>query len=141
MSTQKNISTNDLTSQNENLNGTTWDYKNIINKSKQRCALDRLCCGVIGNETKYNDYNILPLPDNYNPNYNFEYGYSYLPPDKWFPTPPTPPICVTSNRCQTCPNPTLGNSANLKEWDNALRITQPDNINIDYINEKLNAGR
>ncbi|ATZ80499.1 7tm chemosensory receptor/ankyrin repeat domain-containing protein [Bodo saltans virus] len=94
--------------------------------------------GVLRNEVQYSDYNSLP------PNLNtgsFEYGYSFLPPANWYPVPPHPPICVTEKQCPVCPVYTTGTNIDLKEWDSARRITQPDGINVKFVEEKLNSGR
>lgn len=94
--------------------------------------------GVIGDDLKYTDYNHMPMSDN---NRNYEYGYSFLPPEKWYPQPPFPPICVTNNPTEVSALYTTGTPVDVKEWNNSLRITGPDNINVKYITEKLNAGR
>lgn len=91
-------------------------------------------------DQKYNitSYHIIP------PNVNkgsFEYGYSFLPPEKWYPTPPYPPVCVAEKQCPVCPINTTGANVELKEWNSARRITPPDEINVRYVEEKLNAGR
>ncbi|AYV78811.1 MAG: 7tm chemosensory receptor/ankyrin repeat domain-containing protein, partial [Edafosvirus sp.] len=92
-------------------------------------------CGkneVITNEMKFSDYNFLPLAEGYSSR-DYEYGYSYLPPDKWFPIPPFPPVCVTETKCPVCPMNTSGTPVDMKEWDSSRRVTQPDNIRADYI--------
>ena len=48
--------------------------------------------------------------------------------------------CKTEKTCPVCPTLTTGYPVRLKEFDNARKILQPDNINIDYINEKLLTG-
>lgn len=94
--------------------------------------------GEIANELKYTDYNHLPMADNNN---NYEYGYSFLPPEKWYPQPPFPPVCVTNVKSPIVPVFTTGSPVDVKEWNSTLRITPPDNINVAYIKEKLNSGR
>jgi hypothetical protein len=102
----------------------------------------RVQAGVIRDELPYNndDFNHLPVPDNYNTG-SFEYGYSFLPPERWYPTPPHPPVCVTQQRCNVCPSNTTGAPVDVKEWNDARRIMPPDNINVSYVEEKLNSGR
>lgn len=95
--------------------------------------------GVIENEEKYNVVSYHTVPQILNSG-SFEYGYSFLPPEKWFPTPPFPPVCVTEKQCPVCPY-TEGTNIELKEWNSARRITPPDEINVKYIEDKLNSGR
>lgn len=96
--------------------------------------------GVIQDEMKYTDYNVLPVPQKYQWSPN-EYGYNFLPPSQWFPTPPNPPVCVTNKQNNVCPIHTEGSNLDLKEWHESRRITPPDGINTDYVKEKLNSGR
>jgi hypothetical protein len=94
---------------------------------------------VMSDEVKYYDLNSLPI-EGINSG-SFEAGYSFLPPDRWFPVPAHPPICVCEKRCPVMPSPTSGLPVDLKDWNQTRRITQPDNINTSYIKEKLNSGR
>jgi hypothetical protein len=96
--------------------------------------------GVMKSEMEYNDYNRLPLDEGVG-NKEYEYGYSFMPPEKWYPTPPNPPVCVTEKKCPVCPVYTMGTHMDLKEWDESRRVSQPDNINTRFVMEKLNAGR
>lgn len=94
--------------------------------------------GIVTNDMSYDtDYNHLPMANGYDST-DYEYGYSYLPPEKWYPTPPFPPICVQEKECPVCPM--TSGPVDMKEWNESLRITPPDNINTRYI-QKLNAGR
>jgi hypothetical protein len=94
---------------------------------------------VMSDEIKYYDLNSLPI-EGINSG-SFEYGYSFLPPDRWFPVPAHPPICVCEKRCPVMPIPTAGLPVDLKDWNQTRRITQPDTINTSYVKEKLNSGR
>ena len=96
--------------------------------------------GVMLNEMTYNDYNTLPLNENMG-NYEYDYGYTFMPPANWYPTPPNPPLCVSNKTCDVCPILTDGTTTELKKWNSSRRITPPDNINTKYIKEKLNSGR
>jgi hypothetical protein len=92
-------------------------------------------------EMEYNVISYHTVPPNYNTG-NFEYGYSFLPPKDWYPTPPFPPMCVTDKQCPVCPSLTMGGSgAELKEWDSSRRVTPADEINVRYVKEKLNSGK
>lgn len=44
--------------------------------------------------SQYSSYNNVPVRSDYDPS-TFEYGYSFLPPEKWYPEPIHPPICIT----------------------------------------------
>ncbi len=95
--------------------------------------------GVMDSQTQYTDYNILPVtPED---SRLYEYGYSFLPPEKWFPVPPHPPICVTEKKCPVCPVTTTGTPVDMKEWNDSRRITPGDMVNVDYVRDVLNAGR
>ena len=67
--------------------------------------------------------------------------YALLNTDKW-----RPPLnhsmykCKTEKKCPVCPSMTTGYPVKVKEFDLARKILPPDLINVDYINEKLNAG-
>jgi len=95
--------------------------------------------GVMKTEIEYSDYNILPVHREDRDDY--EWGYTMLPPEKWYPIPPHPPICVTDKRSEIQPMITTGGGVSLKEWDSCRRITPGDVVNIDYARDKLNSGR
>ena len=94
---------------------------------------------VMKSEMQYTDYNILPITKEDSKLY--EYGYSFLPPEKWYPTPAHPPVCVSEKRSPVFPIATTGTPVDMKEWDDSRRITPGDVINIDYARDKLNSGR
>jgi hypothetical protein len=96
--------------------------------------------GVIANEMSYTDYNSLPVGANVN-SQNSDFSYSFLPPDKWYPIPPHPPVCITEQKCPVCPVSSNSTIVDLKEWDDSRRITPGDVVNTNYVTEKLNSGR
>jgi hypothetical protein len=96
--------------------------------------------GELDDEIPYTDYNHLPIAAGYK-SHDYEYGYSFLPPEKWYPQPPRAPICVSEKRCPTMPVYAHGTPMDVKEFHSARRITPPDLINTDYIGDKLNSGR
>lgn len=100
---------------------------------------DRFEDGTLDNEYEYTDYNMLPMADH--DTGSFEYGYSFLPPEKWYPQPPNPPVCVTDKRLHVMPVYTTGTPIDVKEWNEARRVMPPDNIKTKYVKEKLNSGR
>lgn len=85
----------------------------------------------------YSDPNSIPVPKSYKSR-DYELGYSYIPPEKWYPEPIRPPVCKTEKTCPVCPVYTQGTPIDMKEWDSSRKVLQPDNINIKYIAEKLN---
>ena len=111
-----------------------------IRKTGKQGNGSRAESGVMKSEMVYHDHNSLPVADGYKSR-AYEYGYSYLPPEKWFPQPAHPPVCVTEKESAVRPMMTVGLPADLKEWDASRRITPPANINVDYIKDKLNSGR
>lgn len=104
------------------------------------CAKSRVTDGVMGSEMPYNytDYNTLPVATTWD---TWEQGSSFLPPAQWFPVPPHPPVCVQEKVCPVCPIFTNGTNVELKEWNSSRRVMPPDDINIKYVQEKLNSGR
>jgi len=102
--------------------------------------------GILASEMSYTDYNSIPLGQNLD-TMEQDFSYTFLPPDRWYPVPPHPPVCVAEKECPVCPVIVVnssGNNAditNLKEWNNATRITPGDQINTNYINDKINSGR
>jgi len=98
--------------------------------------------GVMKNETQFSyiDLNSLPNVSPLNTG-SFEQGYSYLPPSQWFPVPPHPPVCVAEKQCPVCPVTSSNTTLDLKEWDSSRRVSPPDQINVQAIEQKLNSGR
>jgi hypothetical protein len=115
----------------------TYMYK--TNAQKYESGPTRAEADVMKSEIQYTDYNILPVTPGDSKLY--EYGYSFLPPEKWYPTPPHPPVCVSEKRSPVFPITTTGTPVDMKEWDSSRRITPGDVINIDYARDKLNSGR
>ena len=123
------------TSNDENMTAYTYQPKYRYVNAGSRAA-----SGVIANEMSYTDYNTLPVGSNVN-SQNSDFSYSFLPPDRWYPIPPHPPVCVTETKCPVCPLTSNSESINLKEWDDSRRITPGDVVNTNYVAEKLNSGR
>jgi hypothetical protein len=117
-------------------------YQEVGSRSEKLRTTDnnRRIEGPLDYEIPYTDYNHLPVAAGYKSS-DYEYGMSFLPPEKWYPNPPRPPICVTEKRCPVCPGYTNSSVADLKEFHTAARITPPDLISSDYIGDKINSGR
>lgn len=115
-------------------------YHGQPNAEDKKAIGSRTDDGVIKTDMPYTDYNHIPLGDEYKPS-DFEYGYSFLPPEKWYPTPPFPPVCVCEKRCPTYPTYTTGTPVDVKEWQSSSKIMPPDGINTKFIEERLNSGR
>jgi len=116
-------------------------YQEVGAKSERRKDIEtgRQIAGDIDNELVYGDYNSLPVASGYK-SHDYEYGYNFLPPERWFNSPPRTPICVTNSPNTVSPMYANGTPADVKEW-HSLRVTPPDMINTTYINEKLNTGK
>ena len=69
----------------------------------------------IDNDLPYSDFNHIPLI-----NADYEYGYSYMPPQNWYPQGIRPPVCLTDQRSFIYPSYTNGIPIDAKEV-----ITQP----------------
>ena len=126
-----------------NMNQVTEEDENIpasARKIGKRSNGTRMTDGVLENDMVYSDYNTLPVSDGYK-SQAYELGYSYIPPEKWYPVPPHPPVCVTERQSVVKPVYTTGVPVDVKEWASSTRITPPANINVDYILDKLNSGR
>jgi len=117
-------------------------YQEPGEKSQKRKSngLGRRIEGTIDDELPYTDYNHLPVAAGYK-SHDYEYGYSFIPPERWAPISVRPPICVTEKRNIVAPVLANGSPMDVKEFYSDNRITPPDLINVDYINDKLNAGR
>lgn len=111
-------------------------------KSERRrgVEINRRIEGELDDELSYSDYNSLPVSSSYK-SHDYEYGYSFLPPERWYPQPVRSPVCITDHRSEVMPIYTQGAPADVKEFHTARRVMPPDQINTDYINDKLNAGR
>jgi len=116
-------------------------YKYRTDTQKYTSGETRADAGVMkaDNEMQYNDYFIMPISAE--DEGSFEEGYSMLPPSKWYPVPPHPPVCVTEKKCPVCPVMTSGAPVDLKEWNDSRRITPGDVVNTDYAKDKMNSGR
>jgi len=99
---------------------------------------------IIADEMKYNDINHLFVDEDYKTPVEDIGSEVFIPPEKWWGNNISgstfPPICVTNKRCTVCPSLTSGAPIDLKEWHESRRVTAPDKINVEYINEKLNSG-
>lgn len=112
----------------------------VINKLNTNTS-DRYNNGLVYNELEYSDYNHLPLGDKSINSGTFDYGYAFLPPEQWYPKQLRPPVCVTNQKHEVSPIYTIGTPIDVKEWNESRRVSPPDNINVKYINDKLNSGR
>jgi len=69
---------------------------------------------------------------------SWDNDYILLNTDRWYTPKSDPPVCKAEKVCPVCPTSTNGNNISLKEFDSSTKIMNPDNINIDYIKNKLN---
>ena len=100
---------------------------------------------MIDNDMKYSIYRPKDheMLGTYDPTFTNKWDNDYvlLNTDKWRPTIGHNMYkCKQEVKCPVCPTMTSGYPVKLKEFDMARKILPPDNINVDYINEKLLTG-
>lgn len=125
------------------INDLKW-YEQVIKPRDFRGAenLDQIATttgtrdNLLVNQMIYSDFNRLPpsLVKN-----DYEYGYSFMPPKDWYPTPLYPPVCVTNNPRTTMPVYLDTTTMDLKDWHETTKITPPDSINTRFIIDELNS--
>lgn len=72
-----------------------------------------------------------------------DYGRNYIPPELWYKNNQrlNLPVCVPANgRCTVKDNLTSGYPLDVVEWHSSRKVMNPDGINQEYINEKLNTN-
>lgn len=65
-------------------------------------------------------------------------GYNIINSDRWAPPARLPTSCKNNDVTNVSPIATVGYPLNLQEFDQSRRILPKDNINIDYIKDRLN---
>jgi len=111
----------------------------VYSSSDDVISQKRMIKDTLDNELAYSDYNHLPVGVGYKST-DYEYGYNFLPPEKWYPQPVRPPICVTDKRSPVCPLTADGTPTDVKEWNASRRISPPEMVNVRYVDEQLNQG-
>lgn len=72
-----------------------------------------------------------------------DYGRNYIPPELWYKNNQrlNLPVCVPANgRCTVKDTLTSGYPLDVIEWHSSRKVMNPDGINQEYINEKLNTN-
>ena len=72
-----------------------------------------------------------------------DYGRNYIPPELWYKNNQrlNLPVCVPANgRCTIKDTLTSGYPLDVVEWHSSRKVMNPDGINQEYINEKLNTN-
>lgn len=64
--------------------------------------------------------------------------YNLINTDRWAPPARLPTTCKSNDAVNVTPIATVGYPLNLQEFDNSRRILPKDNINLDYIKDRLN---
>ena len=99
---------------------------------------------VMNNDMRYSqltDSQMQPLGSNdMTMNNTWDNDYVLLNTDKWKVPQSSPYKCKQEKECPICPSLTSGYPVNVKDFNNARKVMPPDNINIDYIKDKLNSG-
>lgn len=119
---------------------TPYQEPGALSETRKPIDHNRRIEGELDNDLPYSDFNHLPVAAGYK-SHDYEYGYSYLPPEKWFPINPRPPICITDHKATVYPVLANGTPVDVKEFHSSTRLTQPDRISTSYTSDKLNAGR
>ena len=70
---------------------------------------------------------------------SFSHGSTYLKTNKWRPQEYDTTKCKIEEKCELCEED-LDNLVNVNDFSKSRKILPNDNINIDYINDKLNSG-
>lgn len=70
----------------------------------------------------------------------FEHGFDYLKTNKWKPPQYESNICKIEEKCSYCDEDYDGYPVDVSKWNNSRKILPRDNINIKYIEDKLNKG-
>ena len=70
---------------------------------------------------------------------SFTHGSTYLKTNKWRPQEYDNTKCKIEEKCELCEED-LDNLASVDDFSRSRKILPGDNINIDYINDKLNSG-
>lgn len=90
----------------------------------------------------YINANQLFIPTNYKTKEE-DYGRNYIPPELWYKNNQrlNLPVCVPANgRCTVKDTLTSGYPLDVVEWHSSRKVMNPDGINQEYINEKLNTN-
>lgn len=80
-----------------------------------------------GNSIYYDD-SVLPMTKKAS---GFEDGYSFLPPQQWYPQPLRPPVCVSENKA--CVQPLMSGVtdwAQVKYWNESNKVTPQYELNM-----------
>jgi len=71
---------------------------------------------------------------------DFDHGFSYLQTDKWKPPEYDNTVCKIESKCDYCEEDYEGYPVDVSKWNYSRKILPRDNINIKYIEDKLNTG-
>ena len=70
----------------------------------------------------------------------FEHGFQYLNTNKWKPPEYETNICKIDDKCSYCDDDIEDYPVDVSKWNYSRKILPRDNINIKYIEDKLNKG-
>lgn len=125
------------------------EIKNILNNSKD----NKIKSKIHNVSYKYNDnndmqYNIYKNNElhpigKYTQDMTNKFDHNhqtYLATDKWKTPEYQEPLCKINDKCDYCDDDELY-PVNINNFNNSRKVLQPDNINISYIDDKLNTGK
>ena len=118
------------TNRTNNINSTSWQIPGILSNSN-------LIDDDLPYSYSYSDYNGIPLTAGYT-SQEYEYGYSFMPPENWYPQGIRPPICLNNQPSSIYPSYTNGTPNDVKVFNSSKKITPQAETNANYINNTLN---
>ena len=71
---------------------------------------------------------------------SFDHGFSYLQTDKWSVPEYDNSVCKIDEKCNYCEEDYEGYPVDVSKWNYSRKVLPRDNINIQYIKDKLNTG-
>lgn len=123
------------------------EYEQAINKEKNIAYKSNDSIVTDENIYAFDDFGYinahqLYIPTDYKTDPT-DYGRNYIPVELWYKNNLrlNLPVCVPANeRCTIKDTLTSGYPLDNVEWHASRRVTNPDGINVRYIEEKLNTG-
>tara|TARA_Y200000002_G_C22660815_1_gene655638 strand:+ start:584 stop:2035 length:1452 start_codon:yes stop_codon:yes gene_type:complete len=132
---------NNVIQENKNVKSLDMKSSNLYNKDLDKKTSDLYSKDSDMNYSIYSEKQNEPL-GKFSKNFTnkFDHGFDYLETDKWKPPEYNNSICKIENDCDNCDENYEGYPVDIKNWNNSRKILPKDNINLKYIEDKLNNG-